>query len=122
MVNLYLPNNVAVAGVLAARMPSMHGFSAIVGMDVITRGDLAITNCSGATCMTFRVPSIQRIDFVVEERAMRNANVKPKAPCPCGKTNSTGKRLPYKHCCRKADQRTLRRLRMGLGDDWMDGT
>ena len=36
----------------------------LIGMDVISRGDFAVTNFQGKTVMTYRVPSIQRIDFV----------------------------------------------------------
>jgi len=36
----------------------------LIGMNVITMGDFAITNFQGQTTMTFRVPSIQKIDFV----------------------------------------------------------
>ncbi len=35
----------------------------IIGMDVITQGDLAISNWEGITAFSFRVPSLQRIDF-----------------------------------------------------------
>ena len=36
----------------------------LIGMNVITMGDFAITNYQNNTTMSFRVPSIQRIDFV----------------------------------------------------------
>jgi|ERR1017187_1749776 hypothetical protein len=36
----------------------------LIGMDVISKGDFAISNFQGQTTMSFRVPSIQRIDFV----------------------------------------------------------
>jgi predicted aspartyl protease len=35
----------------------------LIGMDVISKGDFAITNFQGQTVMTFRVPSILRMDF-----------------------------------------------------------
>ena len=35
-------------------------------MDVITTGDLAITNHNGKTTFSFRVPSCEEIDFVAE--------------------------------------------------------
>lgn len=38
----------------------------IIGMDVISMGDLAITNYNGQIFLTFRVPSIDRIDYVEE--------------------------------------------------------
>lgn len=39
-----------------------HGI--LIGMDVITKGDFTITNFNGNTVMTFRIPSIETLDFV----------------------------------------------------------
>ena len=72
-------------------------------MDIITRGDFAISNVNGETTFSFRLPSIRTIDFVKEGEQIRNAQTKadpvkkiPKisrnAPCPCG----SGKK--YKNC------------------------
>ena len=69
----------------------------LIGMNVITMGDFVVTNFGGHTVMSFRVPSLQTIDFV--------ANLKGRQPtaggrkpgrndlCPCG----SGKK--YKNCC-----------------------
>ena len=35
----------------------------IIGMDTITRGDLAITNKNGETWCSFRIPSQEHIEF-----------------------------------------------------------
>lgn len=75
------------------------GKSALIGMDIITRGDFCITNVGGNTTMTFRVPSVNTIDFVSEMKEndrikmlhkswMKHGNDK----CPCG----SGKK--YKNC------------------------
>jgi predicted aspartyl protease len=37
---------------------------ALIGMDIITRGDLAITNFQGKTILTFRIPSQVSTDYV----------------------------------------------------------
>jgi len=78
-------------------LSSDESIGVLIGMDVITRGDFAITNFSGNTVMTFRVPSIQKIDFV---QGINHSNpiIKDKIPsrndpCNCG----SGKK--YKHCC-----------------------
>ena len=39
------------------------GHDVIIGMDVISRGDLAITNHDGKTVLSFRIPSMETIDF-----------------------------------------------------------
>jgi len=38
----------------------------LIGMDIITMGDFAITNADGRTTMSFRTPSMKLIDFVPE--------------------------------------------------------
>ena len=71
----------------------------LIGMNIITLGDFAITNYQRNTTMTFRVPSIQKIDFVSGIKAGQPI-VKDKIPgrndpCPCG----SGKKA--KQCCYK---------------------
>ena len=68
-------------------------------MNIINLGDFAITNYQGETMMSFRIPSLQKIDFV---KASKNAGpyIKDKIPgrndlCQCG----SGKK--YKNCCGK---------------------
>jgi len=38
----------------------------IIGMDVMTQGDLGITNFEGKTVFSFRIPSLHRVDFEAE--------------------------------------------------------
>jgi hypothetical protein len=69
----------------------------LIGMNIITMGDFAITNYQGQTVMSFRVPSIQRIDFVEGIKTGKQI-IKDKLPnrndiCFCG----SGKK--YKYCC-----------------------
>lgn len=71
----------------------------LIGMDIINKGDFAVTNSGGRTVMSFRVPSLQVIDFV-EGINCSNPLIKAKLPsrndpCPC----KSGKK--YKHCCGK---------------------
>ncbi len=39
------------------------GVDVLIGMDIIGCGDFAVTNYEGRTCVSFRVPSRQKIDF-----------------------------------------------------------
>ncbi len=71
----------------------------LIGMNIINMGDFVITNYNGQTVMSFRVPSLQKIDFVTGMKTGQQI-VKDKLPgrndpCPCG----SGKK--YKHCCGK---------------------
>ncbi len=39
----------------------------LIGMDVIANGDFAVTNHQGKTLMSFRMPSVECIDFVKQK-------------------------------------------------------
>lgn len=65
LVNIYLPNHVAYSNARVARGYFLGG-DILIGMDIITIGDFAITSPGGVTQFSFRVPSIGNIDFVKE--------------------------------------------------------
>ena len=81
-------------------LPMDESKDMIIGMDVIARGDLSITNYSGRTILSFREPSLQTIDYVEELKLqdkcdkMHRINESKKMPdkCACG----SGK--DYKNC------------------------
>jgi len=93
LINLILPNRVEVVGVPAACLP-IQGMDALIGMDIIVRGDFAITNHNGVTKLSFQMPSTHDIDFVRNPDSFKKRIPKPgrNDPCPCG----SGKK--YKHC------------------------
>lgn len=67
LVNFFLPNHVLVYGVVVSECKDIAGnFGAIIGMDIITRGDFSITNFENQTCLSFRFPSKKQIDYVAE--------------------------------------------------------
>ena len=84
VVNFYLPNKVAFLGVVASEFPGAGNFGAIIGMDVIRLGDLVITNFQGQTCMSFRTPSLARVDYVEEHNRALFKGVGRNDLCPCG--------------------------------------
>jgi predicted aspartyl protease len=65
-VDLYLPNNVRIQNLQVTDGKLGDGLDVLVGMDVISIGDFAITNMHGATTFTFCMPSVHQIDFVEE--------------------------------------------------------
>ena len=69
-VNLQLPNNVVMVGRPVAQLP-LTNCDVIVGMDIISRGDFAISNLDGRTTFTFRMPSVEEFDFVRDLNAMK---------------------------------------------------
>ena len=44
-------------------------FDVLIGMDIITQGDFAVTNRCGRTKFSFRFPSQADIDFVSEDNS-----------------------------------------------------
>lgn len=99
-VNIGLPNNVAFSNIRVTK-GIVAGADALIGMDIINHGDFAVTNAEGQTVFSFRIPSIQRIDFVKAANAgnpdkQSTTKVGRNDPCPCG----SGKK--YKNCCGQA--------------------
>ena len=94
-VDIKLPNNVVITDIFATECV-LAGADVLIGMDVITTGEIAISNYKGQTVFTFRVPSITVTDYVrlINAQKPQPAKVKigPNDLCPCG----SGKK--YKRC------------------------
>ncbi len=65
LINIILPNQVSI-GTLRVTEAEISQADVLIGMDVIRHGDMAISNYNGRTIFSFRVPSIEEIDFVKE--------------------------------------------------------
>lgn len=98
-VNIYLPNRVEVCGVRVTEGILIGDVNVLIGMDIISKGDFAVTSKDKVTAFSFRMPSIQRIDFanyLYKEKSIKPVKkISRNDPCPCG----SGKK--YKHCCFK---------------------
>jgi predicted aspartyl protease len=81
MVNLYMVNITLPNGIMAEKVqvteailtestdvPEDEQLRALIGMDIIGAGDLAVTNFDNKTTMSFRTPSVEMIDFVPSAR------------------------------------------------------
>jgi predicted aspartyl protease len=67
LVNVKLPNNTMIVGLRVTEGDLVGvNIDGLIGMDIITMGDFAITNCQDITWISFRMPSIKRIDYVEE--------------------------------------------------------
>ncbi len=91
-INILLPHRVGFPYVRATE-GKLTGFDVLVGMDIIVKGDFAITNSDGKTTFSFRIPSETCIDFV-KEHNIKNAppRVGRNDPCSCGSG------IKYKKC------------------------
>ena len=68
LVNIGLPNKVLIRNVEVTR-GRLGDADMLIGMDIITSGDFSITNVGGKTVFSFRVPSVETVDFVKESKA-----------------------------------------------------
>jgi predicted aspartyl protease len=97
-VSLYLPNMVCIPQ-LRVNEAVLSDSDVLIGMDVIGSGDFVVTNYAGKTHMSFRMPSLEVIDFNKQKPATIQLGGKTlrkvgrNEPCPCG----SGKK--YKKCC-----------------------
>jgi hypothetical protein len=82
LVNVYLPNQVFFQSVRVTK-GAFVGADILIGMDIITQGDFAVTNLGGVTKFSYRYPSETHIDFVVEQN---------KRNVLTGQTHGPGKR------------------------------
>ncbi|HZK77117.1 MAG TPA: hypothetical protein VFD13_09430, partial [Candidatus Kapabacteria bacterium] len=76
-----LPNQVMVSRIRATECDEDQGkFDVIIGMSVITLGDFAISQPRDETVFTFRIPSIESIDFVEQAEAYSVQSLKKMTP------------------------------------------
>lgn len=64
-INIHLPNQFAIPG-LRVVDGDIHDAGILIGMDIIGRGDFAITHEYGSTCFSFQIPSSRTLDFKSE--------------------------------------------------------
>ncbi|MCL2260906.1 MAG: SEC-C metal-binding domain-containing protein [Fibromonadales bacterium] len=97
-INIILPNDV---GFKALRVTKgiLNGMDVLIGMDIISSGDFAVTTSMGRTKFSFQIPSTHDIDFSkdynkqVHTPLVRGSHPGRNDACPCG----SGKK--YKKCC-----------------------
>lgn len=69
IVDFGLPNGLTVKGVQVSCCDLGDDVDVLIGMDVIMNGDFAITNTNQKTTFSFRIPSIQEIEY---EKELKN--------------------------------------------------
>lgn len=78
LLNLVLPNNVVITGVQATELENLNNCDLLIGMDIISKGDFALTHVGGKACFSFRMPSFRQIDFIPESNAFNRLVVHSK--------------------------------------------
>lgn len=78
LVDIELPNGIHISNVQVTEA-DMTTQDVLIGMDIVGLGDLAISNYQGKTSLSFRIPSVAKIDFV-EEANRQQAMAKATQP------------------------------------------
>lgn len=100
LVDIWLPNRVCLPGIDVAVMSLSGNEDMLIGMDIINLGDFVVSNYNGKTIFSFRMPSLESIDFLPKKDRLNPHTIINESPkigrnstCPCG----SGKK--YKRCC-----------------------
>ncbi len=90
LINVVLPNNVLIPGRWAT-LSTIQGADILIGMDIISRGDFAVSRIGENTKFTFQLPPTHALDFEAErlqlERYYKIYQERLKHGnklCPCG--------------------------------------
>jgi hypothetical protein len=62
VIDLWLPNFIAIPK-LVVTMGILGDIDVLIGMDVICKGDFAVSNFGGKTAFTYRTPSVELADY-----------------------------------------------------------
>ncbi len=62
LISILLPSGVGWTAIRATGL-NFAGGDLLIGMDIISQGDFALTNFGGKTTLSFRIPSQETIDF-----------------------------------------------------------
>lgn len=72
IVSLVLPNLLHLPAVRVTEAATSEGFGVILGMDIISMGDFAITNVGGVSTFSFCVPGLETIDYLERIAGLEN--------------------------------------------------
>jgi hypothetical protein len=68
-IDVFLPNGLVVTDIRALEADNIQGGDMLIGMDIITTGDLSITNANDNTWFSFRFPPAKaHIDYAEQQR------------------------------------------------------
>ena len=73
-ISIVLPNDVLLPFIEVAE-GAFSNFDLLIGMDIITKGDLSISNKDEKTTFSFRIPSHKETDFVAEYHEIEAKNI-----------------------------------------------
>ena len=78
LAHVWLPNKIVVSDVEVTFGELGHGVDVLIGMNIIGKGDFAVTNKDEKTVFSFRIPSVEHIDFVKNPFIPKPTRIIPK--------------------------------------------
>ncbi len=98
LVNLVLRNGIGFPGVMVSDSDIDDNFDVIIGMNIITQGDMGLSHVGGKTLFSFQIPSVRKIDFrpQIPHIKLATEDLKPNDLCHCG----TGRKFKKCHGAR----------------------
>jgi len=97
LINVGLPLKVMLPGIRVLCLPTGDDCELLIGMDIIGKGDFAVTNYKAKTKFTFRIPGVADLDFSkgdgnFSKRIRSGRKINRDQNCPCGSN------LKFKQC------------------------
>lgn len=71
LINMYLPNKVLFSGLRVTEAKLIGNIEVIIGMDIISKGDFAVNSFDGYSSYSFRIPSLEYIDYTTKPIPIR---------------------------------------------------
>jgi predicted aspartyl protease len=96
--DIELNGQVKITGLMVTSGELIQGTECLIGMDILSLGDFAVSHAGGKTKFTFQIPSTHDFDFHKEQAltpCIATKKTSRNDPCPCG----SGKK--FKNCCGK---------------------
>jgi hypothetical protein len=85
-VSIWLPNRLCIPSIKVSDGElTGNNIDLLIGMGIINEGDFAVNNQNYITSFSFRIPSMERIDYVKDLNKVQPIDQDPKnLQCPCG--------------------------------------
>ncbi len=93
LINIVLTNNISVT-FLQVSEGVLSGFDMLIGMDIISQGDFALTCSEGKTVFSFQTPSTHEVDYVTGkmiQTPLVKSEKEQRRNAPCGSGSCCGK-------------------------------
>ena len=78
LVSVGLPSKVMITSLPVTDVDLIGDEDVLIGMDIMSQGDFALSNFEGKTTFTFRIPSFEEIDFTQKPSSLTASNTKRK--------------------------------------------